>query len=76
MKPYAQYKTDGSLWKAGHTVFGLCSAYNHATDPGAYMGDSEHKRSFVYARAIKNRIRKLGFKTIELSDGRLWPVKQ
>ena len=75
MKPYAQYKTDGSMWRAGDTPWGLCAAYNHATNPSAYMSDAEHKRSFVYARAIKNRIRRLGCAVRELSDGSLFPVK-
>jgi len=33
MKPYAQYRSNGSLWRAGNTILGLCSAYNHATNP-------------------------------------------
>lgn len=78
MKPYAQYKTDGSLWKAGSTILGLCAAYNHATNPSIAMTSHEHDRSFCYARAIKNRMSRLGFKYgkhyAEQSNGSLWPL--
>lgn len=80
MKPYAVYKSNGKLWKAGHGVFGLCSAYNHATNPATPMCDDEHKRSFAYARAIKNRMKKKGFilgvHYVELNDGSLFPQKR
>ena len=77
MKPYAVYHSDGTLWRAGKTVFGLCSAYNHATNPSKPMSETDHKRSFAYARAIKNRIKALNLdKNIrELSDGSFWPIK-
>ena len=79
MKPYAQYKTNGKLWRAGKTIIGLCAAYNHATNPGLFMSDQEHIRSRVYARAIRNRMRQFGFQQswdyIELSNGALWPKK-
>jgi hypothetical protein len=80
MKPYAVYKSNGKLWKAGHGVFGLCSAYNHATNPAKPMCEADHKRSFVYARAIKNRMKKKGFiygvHYVELNDGSLFPQKR
>ncbi len=60
-KPYAQYRTDGSLWKAGHDIWGLCAAWNHATDPSRLMTDREHTRAFAYARAIRARMRRLGY---------------
>jgi hypothetical protein len=79
MKPYVVYKSSGKLWKAGKGVFGLCSAYNYATNPTKPMTDQEHKRSFVYARAIMNRMIRIGFKHEihyrELSNGALWPLK-
>lgn len=79
MKPYAQYKSDGSLWKAGKSILGLCAAYNHATSPSRLMSDFEHKRSYIYARAIKARMTRLGYKYgihyREKSNGTLWPLK-
>lgn len=79
MQKFAQYKTNGSLWKAGQTILGLCAAYNHATNPALLMTDREHKRSFAYARAIKSRMSRLGFEYgkhyRELNDGQLWPLK-
>lgn len=79
MKPYAQYHFDGSLWKAGSTIWGLCAAYNHATNPSTTMTSREHDRSFRYARAIKNRMLRLGFKHgihyAELDNGSWWPLR-
>ena len=75
MKPYAQYKTNGTLWRAGKSVMGLCAAYNHATNPQTMLTENEHKRSFAYAKAIKNRLMRLGFQYIELSNGMLFPKK-
>lgn len=78
MQKFAQYKTNGSLWRAGNTILGLCSAYNHATNPALLMSDNEHKRSFAYARAIKARMSRLGFVYAkhyrELNEGQLWPM--
>jgi hypothetical protein len=72
-------KSDGRIWKAGHTVLGLCSAWNHATNPRLYLTDAEHHRSRIYARSIKARMARLGIKYgthyIERSDGSLWPIK-
>jgi hypothetical protein len=79
MKPYIQYRSNGRIWQAGRTILGLCAAYNHATNPVAMMSDSEHSRSFAYARAIKARMARLGYRHgsnyLELSNGTLWPVK-
>ena len=79
MKAFIQYRANGSLWQAGHTVWGLCAAYNHSTNPSIYLTDSEHKRSFTYARAIKSRMKRLGFvygsHFNELSIGSLYPLK-
>ena len=62
MKAFVQYKTDGTLWRAGNTVLGLCAAWNHATNPAAPMTAEEHKKASAYARAIKNRMCRLGLK--------------
>jgi len=72
-------RDDGCLWKAGRTVLGLCSAWNYATNPSLYLTDAEHQRSSIYARAIKERMARLGIQYgthyIERSDGSLWPIK-
>lgn len=69
--------SDGSIWQAGHTVYGLCSAYNHATDPGDYRNEHEHNRMNQYARAINNRMKRIGLvygkHYRELSNGMYWP---
>jgi len=74
-----QRKSDGSHWPAGNSVWGLCAAHNHATDPGAYLSDHEHKRTWQYARAIRARMRRLslheGEHYRELESGTLWPIK-
>jgi hypothetical protein len=79
MKQFVVYKSNGSMWKAGTTIIGLCSAYNHATDPSLYLSDTDHKRSYTYARAIKARMRRIGFvhgtHYVEMSNGALWPLK-
>ena len=79
MKPFAHYKTSGQLWRAGISIMGLCSAWNHATNPARAMSDEQHKRSFTYARAIKARMARLGYQYgkhyRELSNGSLWPIK-
>lgn len=79
MKPFAQYRNNGTLWRAGRGIWGLCAAYNHATNPAAFMTDGEHQRSRVYARAIMGRMKRLGaiygVHYRETSNGSLWPLK-
>ena len=79
MHPYAQYQSDGALWRAGRTIYGLCAAWNHATNPSCPMTDAEHRRSYAYARAIKARMARMGYRYgvhyRELSCGALWPVR-
>jgi hypothetical protein len=78
MKPYAQYKNDGTLWRAGRSIIGLCAAWNHATNPALLMTDADHDRSRIYARAVMARMCRLGFvfgrDYRELSNGMLWPM--
>lgn len=79
MKPYAQYRSDGKLWSAGSTILGLCAAWNHATNPAVLMTDDEHKRSAAYARAIKARMDRLGYRramdyTEDGITGKFWPL--
>ena len=73
------YKSNSKIWLAGHTVYGLCSAWNHATNPSRPMTDREHHRANQYARAIKNRMTRAGIvygkDYKELSNGSLWPIK-
>lgn len=74
-----QRKASGELWRAGHHIFGLCAAYNHATDPGDYRTDRLHAIGNKYARAIKKRISTLGYiKDVhykEFESGLYWPIK-
>ncbi len=75
--PFLQRHDNGKFWPAGHDIFGLCAAWNHATNPSLPMTDREYRRSSQYARAVKNRMARLGFSLgrdwIELSDGQLMP---
>lgn len=79
MKTYVQYRSNGSIWQAGKTIYGLCAAYNHTTNPAIYLTDREHKQSFAYARAIKNRMARLGYAYgthyTEFTNGSIWPIK-
>ena len=72
-------RSNGSIWYAGNDIWGMCSAWNHATNPSILLDDHAHLRSAQYAKAIKNRMKKLGaiYKVhyIELSNGSLWPIK-
>ena len=81
MKPYLiYYQVSGKLWPAGDHIYGLCSAWNFATNPARPMNDTDHSRACTYARAIKNRMSKLGFVEgkhyRELSNGILWPLER
>ena len=75
---FLQRKVTGKVWRAGHTVYGLCAAWNHATSPSRPMFEYEHVRSRSYAKAIRNRMNRLGFAQgrhyRELSTGSLWPI--
>lgn len=78
MHSFAQYRSNGALWRAGQTIVGLCAAWNHATDPARPMSDAEHRRSHTYARAIKARMARMGYRYgvhyREMSNGALWPI--
>ena len=80
MKPFLVYKSNGQIWKAGHGIWGLCSAWNFATNPRLAMTESDHARSYAYARAIKNRMKKLGFvhgvHYREMESGEFFPLKK
>lgn len=79
INPFLLFKNNGKIWLAGHSIMGLCSAYNHTTNPGLPMSDSRHSRARQYAKAIKNRMNAIGFiygiHYKELSTGALWPIK-
>ena len=76
--PYAVLRENWHIWKAGHDTLGLCSAWNHATQPSRLLTEREHVRAQRYARAIRNRMRRIGLTLgrdyIELSNGELWPI--
>jgi hypothetical protein len=80
MKAYLQYKENGKIWQAGHTIYGLCAAWNNATNPSVAMTDEDHTKSRRYARAIINRMNRLGFAYgvdyLELSNGSLFPKRK
>ena len=71
---------DGTLWRAGKTTWSLCAAWNHATNPALPMTDHEVARARQYARAIKNRMARLGYTYgndyVELSNGMLLPKRR
>jgi len=73
-----QRKSNGTIWRAGKSIMGLCAAYNHATEPSTYLSEHEMQRSWQYARAIKNRMKRLGFQYgrnyKELNNGAFWPL--
>ena len=78
MKPFLTYRADGRVWPAGSTIWGLLSAWNHATNPALPMGERDHHQARRYARAIKARMDRLGMRYgvdyRELMDGSLWPL--
>jgi len=78
--PFIQRKSNGQIWRAGHSLYGLIAAWNHATNPALFLTEHENHRSFQYARAIKARMKRLGYQYPqdyrELSSGQLWPVKR
>ena len=77
--PFLQRNADGRIWRAGTTIWSLCAAWNHATNPALPMTNHEHHRSRQYARAIKGRMARLGYTYgndyMELSNGMLWPKR-
>ena len=78
--PEISRRSNGKLWPAGHTVLGLCAAWNHATDPSALRTTYQHSRLNAYARAIDNRMGRLdlcaGRDYKELSSGIRWPIRR
>jgi len=77
---FVQRKTSGAIWYAGHSVWGLCAAINHATRPYVPLTEECHARSRLYTRACKNRMTRLGFvhgiHYKECESGLLWPLKR
>ena len=76
--PFLQRHANGKLWPAGHHIFGLCAAWNHATNPALLLSDREHDQSRLYALVIKLRMERLGLSRgrdwKELSNGTIWPL--
>jgi hypothetical protein len=66
-----QRKSNGKLWPAGHTVWGLCAAHNHALFHST-------PRAARYRAAVFARLERLGYGhgcsySIN-SHGALWPM--
>lgn len=76
--PFLLHHANGRIWLAGNSVYSLCSAWNQSTNPSLPMTESEHNRASQYARAIRNRMKRCGYRLgddyIELSNGALWPI--
>lgn len=74
---FMQRKATGKIWPAGRGIYGLCAAFNFATCPWRPMTEADHSRSRVYARAIRNRLTRLGWREgvhyKETYDGALAP---
>lgn len=79
-RPYVQYRANGRIWRAGRDVYGCCAAWNHATAPYRLMTESEHRVANRYARAIRNRMKRMGYvygiHYTELSNGALFPLSR
>jgi hypothetical protein len=45
-----------------HELQRLCHSYNEATCPWKLLTDHQHRRIRQWARAIRNRMRRLGFR--------------
>ena len=77
---WVQRKADGTIWRAGHHIWGLCAAWNHATRPYIPLTESDHNRSAVYARACTNRMIRQGYvysvHFTEFSNGMRWPLSE
>lgn len=65
----------GRISPTRRTCWNCCGTYNHATNPAIMLSEHEDRRSRQQARAVINRIRRIGFNVIERSNGQLWPVK-
>lgn len=75
MNEFMLRRDSGKFWFAGHTVWGLCSAYNFATKPSLLLTDRDHKRSRIYARAVRHRLEREGWKYKETENGLFWPSR-
>lgn len=75
---YVLYTTAGKIWSVGTGIFALCSAWNIATDPAREMPPAEYRAAQRYARAIRGRMDRLGYRLdehyTEADDGRLSPI--
>jgi hypothetical protein len=63
-----------------HSLSDLCVMWNEATAPYVLRTDEEHHRQSQLARAIRNRISRLGYRWgthyYELSDGSLFVCRE
>ena len=64
--------------RSKYAIAGLCYAHNDATNPRAYRSDHEHYRQSQRARAIRNRLERLGAREgrdyKEWESGNYWPM--
>lgn len=76
MHPFLSRRCNGKAYRAGFSVYGLCAAWNHATNPSLPMTDAQHRRSRQYARAIIARMRRIGYREgvhySEWNNGSFW----
>lgn len=77
-RKYVLYTTKGKIWSVSDGIFALCSAWNIATDPAREMTPAEYSAAQRYARAIRGRMDRLGYRLdehyTEADDGRLSPI--
>ena len=62
-----------------YSLASLCALWNAATNPARPMTEQGHARSRTYARAIRNRMTRLGYRYNvhyrEFSNGTIWPIR-
>ena len=73
-------KNTGKIWRAGRSIWGLTAAWNHCTRPYVPMTEETMHKANRYARAIKGRMRRLGYvygiHYRELNNGAMWPLSE
>ena len=54
---------DGAgIIRAGHDLYGMCMMLNHVTRPYVPLTDAAHARSRKYARALRERLERHGYR--------------
>ena len=79
-RSYVYYTSNGSIWNIGTSIFALCSAWNMATYPARPMTGRDHHAAQRYARAIRGRMDRIGYRMgvhyDHRSDGALFPLSR